>query len=381
MTSTSCSYLWRRLTFSGDGTLRPCCRFQAGSYPLIDANGTDMLQNFNGEYFRGIRRAMLEGRKVSGCEKCYQQESSGTMSLRQVANRDTPAPSILAESVAPSQITSLEVFLGRECNLKCRMCGPVLSSKWHEDAKALGFDLDKMKPDDTDQVERIRPVVAGLTDIKLLGGEPMLTPSHARIMDLLMSEGRPERMRLEYATNVTIFPSDKLLEQWERFDQIQLGLSIDGVGDVNTLVRYPAKWDVIEKNARRYLELARDRKNVRVFLAATAGAYNYHDIPRLLEWWNDLKPQGAGERAFEGISPTVQPEFLSAQIFPLSYKRDLAAKFASTIGANYRGLTDFMMAADRSDLLPLFKSYARDLDRLRKQDTLAMIPELAPLFS
>lgn len=372
-----CNLLWRRLTFSADGTLRPCCRYGAYLDVYPDA-GSDAIAAYDSAYFRDIRRRMLAGERLAGCEKCYQQERSGVTSLRQASNRDNPAPLSPTERIQAAELTSVELFMGRECNLKCRMCMPLLSTKWSEDAKALGYWTIEAPAAAPDPCDRLRPLLKGLRVVKLLGGEPMLTPAHARVLDLLVSEGEPSEIALEYTTNVTLFPGESILARWEKFKSVRIGLSIDGYGRVNSLIRFPSRWSTVEANARRYMDLLPRLRNLRLCLAATAGAYNMHDIPRLVEWWESISP--GPPRAFQFVTPTVQPALFSAQIFPRAYKEELARKFEATLGFEFRGLMDYALAADRTDLLPKFVRRTRELDRLRGQNTLEIIPELAPLF-
>jgi len=98
---------------------------------------TDTLEEiWNSEYLREVRRGMLRGERISACEHCYRMEESGGTSLRQIANRAASesigemARRVVEENAALADPpSSLHLWLGNLCNLKCRMCSPIYSSQ------------------------------------------------------------------------------------------------------------------------------------------------------------------------------------------------------------------------------------------------------------
>src|SRR6185369_6939957 len=80
-TDSFCVHLWNHLRLQSDGEAQVCCIFQGGN---IAHDGTPMtLQRhsleeiWNSDMLRGVRRDMVEGRPVRGCEQCYKEEARG----------------------------------------------------------------------------------------------------------------------------------------------------------------------------------------------------------------------------------------------------------------------------------------------------------------
>jgi len=84
----------------------------------------------------------MAGERISACEHCYRMEDAGSISMRQLANRGSTEMFVgqaremvddrAAEAGPPS---SLHLWLGNLCNMKCRMCSPIYSSQIAADAE------------------------------------------------------------------------------------------------------------------------------------------------------------------------------------------------------------------------------------------------------
>jgi sulfatase maturation enzyme AslB (radical SAM superfamily) len=69
-----------------------------------------------------------------------------------------------------------------------------------------------------------------------------------------------------------------MVPYWEKFERVEIFSSIDGMEDVGHYVRYPAKWDVVEKNIRKIDQLS-DKFLLR--LLYSVNALNVHHLPGL----------------------------------------------------------------------------------------------------
>ena len=72
---TFCVYAWKILQVNRDTTAAPCCTYDGA---IVDARGSAMsIQDrsldeiWNSDDMRRMRRAMVEGKPVGGCVKCY----------------------------------------------------------------------------------------------------------------------------------------------------------------------------------------------------------------------------------------------------------------------------------------------------------------------
>jgi glutamate-1-semialdehyde 2,1-aminomutase len=79
------------------------------------------------------------------------------------------------------------------------------------------------------------------------GGEPFLEPRFAEILDFLIERNVAQNIQLEVTTNGTVI-KERLLERIKRFKSSFLSISLDGIGAVQEYIRYPLKWDKVQKN-------------------------------------------------------------------------------------------------------------------------------------
>ena len=88
------------------------------------------------------------------------------------------------------------------------------------------------------------------------GGEPFLSEvdKQLELLNRYVDSGQSIHMTLHYTTNTQVYPDSKWWSLWENFKEIDIQLSIDGVGNRYEYIRYPAKNTVLLENVDRYLE-------------------------------------------------------------------------------------------------------------------------------
>jgi MoaA/NifB/PqqE/SkfB family radical SAM enzyme len=152
---TMCMYPWNNLEFKPNGTVRPCCLY---SEPLVDNAGEEFNMNQTKSFsvnelymspnMKTLRQDFRDGKKNTGCSKCWNEEAVGKRSDRLLYNwvlRDALLD-IDYESEKTENITSLDLKLGNLCNLSCRICNLTLSSSWAVESIAnLHNEIEKKK--------------------------------------------------------------------------------------------------------------------------------------------------------------------------------------------------------------------------------------------
>lgn len=145
MSSTFCIYPFKSLNITPGGSVKPCCAFMqeiSSGAKSMSVYEHSLPEIWNSDFMREIRRQMISGERLAGCEYCYQQERSGVRSMRAATNEiwtwDLADPAearkqLFAEVVAndyevPNRSEWLELDVGNLCNLKCRMCNSQSSS-------------------------------------------------------------------------------------------------------------------------------------------------------------------------------------------------------------------------------------------------------------
>lgn len=361
-----------------DGRLKPCCRFQMRSSDPTRPHLSNMSLGtaLRSDYFVQIREQMSNGERVEGCKRCYVDEDAGIESYRQIANkryRPEPEPE--------PRLTYVELAFSNECNLKCRMCQPTESRKWNDD----WFELFPDRRDEIRKLEwNLSSSIAEFRDIrylKIVGGEPFLSGQHRQFLLALSETVDLGQVEIDYHTNCTFFPKPEIIERIVRLKRANIRLSIDATGDLAEYIRHGVKWPVIDRVARRWVELSRSYTNVEITVFPTFQVYNAHALLELLEWSAAI---GIAEM---GYSFVCEPSYLAVETLPREYRERLAGIYAAAslvdLPRAYHDAVQYLRKRLEShSSAPLeqwreFANFDRALSLRRRQDLEAVAPELA----
>ncbi len=267
---------------------------------------------WNGKSMREIRKKMLTGKKVENCQRCYNFEAIGKISIRNWRNQQwlgsssksrVPILNKVRKSskndykTTPPEI--LDISFGNLCNLQCRMCGPENSSKiqneleqlskqYKKEMSYLSVDLEMLKKSknwykNSRFLENVYRWTPDLKEILFIGGEPVLIKEVWELIEYIKKNGYAKNIALQMNINCTYVPK-KLLDAFNHFKKVILRLSIDGYKEVQEYIRYPSKWEVIEKNVMSILK--EKNKNTEVVIYPTLQIYNIFNITELFQWAN-----------------------------------------------------------------------------------------------
>ena len=237
MSKYACALLWTHAAVNMDKKMKPCCRFRRPeepdySYPLL-SDGFN--KGFHGSTFENIRKRMLAGEALPECKKCLDRESVGLSSMRTEYNEKYQ--DYIGKNI--DKLKYLEIGFSTHCNLSCRMCDETSSStihkiKYPKQHVELDFGLD---------VNDIDIDISELDEIKIVGGEPMMSPSHVQFLDKLLHEHNDlSKLQITYHTNCTVRPSKHVIDFWRKVGRVHLSLSIDGFGRTNEIQRAGSTW-------------------------------------------------------------------------------------------------------------------------------------------
>lgn len=241
MTDKFCKLLSNAVSFripgdSGALTFNPCCLYN------------DYLP-FHETLFNRARKKFLEATDfLPGCSKCELKEKTHGKSLRTFSNESIP-------SNIGDSIYKLEVVLDTTCNAACIQCGADQSSLWRKQMlenspnKVYHIQPEEQIDKKIDDIAKIVDL-SKLKDVHFWGGEPLITDTHLKMIERL---GDPKDITLRYTTNSSIFPDDKVLKIWEKFKQVFIGVSIDGIDDKFHYIRWPLAWGKAKRNLESFL--------------------------------------------------------------------------------------------------------------------------------
>jgi MoaA/NifB/PqqE/SkfB family radical SAM enzyme len=295
-----CNVPWKEVHINADGSYHSC-----GAQPNT-IHGTPAAAKYNvhvmtipewinGEHQRAARANKLAGIAEPLCNMCYAEDELGSSSKRVKENHKSGINPLnfyktfrksQFENVAPS-INSVHISLGNECNLACKMCSPTASSKIAVQDIRLGTFRGPARMNWTeDQAawEHVTSYVCGLKDLQfvhLIGGEPLLNPRFEQLIDLLLAAGRTD-IYLGFTTNGTVF-NESLMLKLNAFRHVDVGVSIECIGELNELIRPGAKTQTVLDNIDLYLK-HRKPAHVYVTVRAVPSALSVHTLDELYKW-------------------------------------------------------------------------------------------------
>ena len=333
-----CVLPWSRISIKPNGTYRLCCNsdpnMKTGNTVLNDENGrplhvsqSDWETVFNTDIMKSVRRTMLAGKWPAECVNCQIRHENGIPALNS-GSRVTLAKAVESEnypgyvqakaftqqdggiSLDNFPCSDMDLRFGNLCNLKCVMCGPRSSNSWYNDYKALwGMDYffeDRIYESDKGKINgkpnsnknrkpnknvfnwsenpilwlQIEKNLINTRKVYITGGEPLLIKAHFNFLKKCIEKNVAKKIMVSYNSNLTYIP-DKVWELWKHFKQIEIGISLDGLGRINDFIRFPSEWNQIEKNFKK-LDIAEG--NFIPNIHTTLSSLNIWHLPEFIEY-------------------------------------------------------------------------------------------------
>ena len=243
---TFCLAPWVSIHTWPDGKVFPCCLWNSRD-PVGNVNAQSLEEIWNNEKMKKIRRSFLKGKKLKSCDRCFHLEDTVDQSYRQRINKDhKDKMHYVNETNQDGSLNIMnlhlwDVRISNFCNFKCRSCGLGLSSSWYSDSKALGEKVDKALININDKasfMDMLEPHYNCVDEIYFAGGEPLIMPEHYQILDRLLELGRTD-VNIRYSTNFSklTYKGKHIFDYWKHFPNLELYISIDGVGKIGEYVR------------------------------------------------------------------------------------------------------------------------------------------------
>ena len=252
-----------------------CCR---SSIPVTKLE--DLKDFATDPGYQAIRNKMLSGEKIAHCSQCYDLESAGLPSARQIetvewANR--LGLEQLDDLIKIKDPVYFEVRASNKCNLQCRMCNPQNSHLIDQEYKKIGL-IEHNSPSSIKHVVGFEIVnYDSAQKIYIAGGEPTVMPEFYEFLDRCIEERQTQKEILVNTNGTNI--NGRFKKQLTHFQNLQFIFSIDGLQDLNYYIRWPSDWDKIIENWK-YL---RDQGH-KVFVNTAISIYNINRLHELFSW-------------------------------------------------------------------------------------------------
>lgn len=396
---TFCIYPWMHLHAYPTGAAYPCCHSEM-PYSIGDCRTNTLKEIWNSPGQRQLRLDMLNEKPNPVCNRCYEQEDSGFFSGRRSANKHHGHHVSRTNQTQPDgtleqfEMTYWDIRFSNLCNLKCRSCGHIFSSQWYQDqAKLAGGDwkdrntvLNYAGRTETDMWEQLEPHLDYVEQIYFAGGEPLLMEEHYNILEQLVKKKRFD-VRLIYNTNFTHtdLKGRSVFEYWRQFEKVSVGASLDGMAHPAEYIRKGTQWYDVVKNRH---EMIRVCPQVDFYISPTLSILNAWHLPDFHKEWTSAGLISAQDL---NINILQDPPHYRIDIAPSEYKQQLEAKYLRHLDwmsdrdplqratRGFRSAITFMNAIDNSHLINKFWKKTHELDAIRNENILDVLPELAAL--
>lgn len=395
-----CIYPWIHIHAYPTGAAYPCCHAEMPC--SIGSTRESTLESiWNDAPMRELRTRMLAGQKSSTCTRCYEQEASGFFSGRQSANKHHGHHIAKTDAtqedgtVEKMELTYWDIRFSNLCNLRCRSCGHIFSSQWYQDqAKLAGPEwklansvLNYAGRDSLDMWTQLEPHLDYVEQIYFAGGEPLLMEEHYRILEELVKRGRFD-VRLIYNTNFTHtdLKGRSVFDYWRQFDSVSVGASLDASGSAAEYIRKGTTWADVVRNRQEMIASCPD---VDFYISPTLSILNAWHLPDFHREWVT-----AGLIRAQDLNVNIlqDPMFYRIDIATQEYKDQLEQKYRDHIAwlksagdplgratQGWESAITFMNATDNTHLIDTFWRRTNELDDIRSEQCLDVLPELAAL--
>lgn len=257
--TSKCAAFWKHTNIRNSNKIYPCCRYKI---PVATFDG-DVEGILHSEAYQKLR----ESEYLEGCAKCYYEESQGKQSLRQRFNEEYDTDTV--------ELKYLELGLDNICNLTCDGCFGDFSSEWakiEQPNKTNEYHIRSTKD--------FNNVPTSVDKILFLGGEPLMTKRHLKVLELVKHK---HRTSITYNTNGTFLLDIETQKMFKQFKKIDFILSIDGYGKLNDTVRSGSDWNDILKFISQVKELKLD-----LSVNSVLHINNWQGIVELEQFINEL---------------------------------------------------------------------------------------------
>jgi organic radical activating enzyme len=299
-----------------------CCNLDVSKIQTPDANFTE------------LKKTMEAGQVHPACYRCANEEKTGGNSerVRNIITRDWETlNNFVAEKNCKDH--ELRIMFSSLCGLACRSCASVTSSTY--DLVVKGDKKNTIPVVDLSTKEsywtQITNTIQNRIDhcnsfsIRLLGGEPLLQPGAIKLLNWLIQNKLQKKVIIELSTSLASNFDKELLNCLVQFPVINFSLSIDSVGENYTYVRWPAKFEKIERNFNSLLEFAHSTPGTQhtYLISPVFSLNNIFYLPDYLDYWYDWFETHSGKFVIGGSSLTANMMHIDFQALPIKYRSAL----------------------------------------------------------
>ena len=318
-----CGAKWYNATiWLGHGGTTSCHHPPAHQIDLEEIK-TNPSAIHNTRHKKKMRQMMQEGTRPKECEYCWKIEDMGKDADGNEPVSDRTYKTVIYEdddlntiaTLDPQfdvNLKTLEIAFDRTCQLACSYCNPAFSSTWVKDIRTNGgyqgiksdarghFIDDAPYAEPFDQGED-NPYVDAfwkwwpelskeLEEIRVTGGEPLMTPSIYKLFDWFKETDDPNKHKMRLAINSNLMAKEPLLNKFidatQYIEHFHVYTSCEAFGAQAEYIRDGLEWETWTKQFERF---ATEGRYEGVHMMMTINALCLDTITEFWDWTLSMK--------------------------------------------------------------------------------------------
>lgn len=392
---TFCMFPWIHLYVNTDGEAYPCCTTKYEN-PIGNVRDSSLVELWNNEKMREVRKKLLAGEHIEGCSNCYKHESTGSggFSFRNFANNEFGQHfDLINETLEDGYLPGMnlkyfDVRFSNLCNFKCRTCGDMFSSTWAAESFKQGYGqfngLIHASNSDPNLLEQFKPHLGNLEMLYFAGGEPLITPEHYEILEYLIDNDSTD-VTLRYNTNCSrlTFKDKNVLDLWNKFKKVEVYGSLDSFGVRAEYMRHGTVWSNILSNLNL---IKQSCPSVSISFNCVVGVFN---VLTVTEFLNHLHDEGLVDWDTTTCSfyKLINPDYYNLNnLLSVELKTEAKQKIKNWLdthpdGPIRTGLMDIYHFIQENEppqqmWQEKFKQFTQHFDKIREESLVTSFPEL-----
>ena len=337
-------------------------------YNQFNASRDSILDLWNSDYYKHIRKEMLNNNKLDRCNRCWYAEDNGLHSMRESTNQEYFRKHTQEDGTLDIMPSDLELHFGNVCNLSCKMCSTQFSHM-------IGKELLKMGEKDPDFLQWVKKesglvnnwtseldivynwykndkikketfeiVSKHVTNLVVIGGEPTIIPEFYELLEHCENQNTLRDKKVVVTTNLTN-TNPKFTKWLPNMREFIIHASVDGIGERNEYIRHPSKWESIRRSLDFYIKIIRENKKGVISWNPAIQTLNIDqlvDMVNYFEQYDDVSN-------YSWISNVKSPIICDYDHAPFEWKKNVADKIMSKLETinNARNKKEILQHAKR----------------------------------
>jgi len=265
LSKTFCLAPWIHAFQAPNGERRLCCHAQEFTKESITWSQESSFEEYwNSEALKKIRLLMIKGlAPTHECHACLHKEATLMPPYETYNFARDKEDELLAQTSEVGELKALPLSLDyrirNQCNLSCRTCNSLYSSKIEAKTKELNLlnqSFDQSAAQRATQEWRKIVKESSIELAYFAGGEAFIQSDHFEDLRILKEENDPKKIVLNYNTNLA-FPLERIFKEEQllrSFKSVNLAVSIDGYGESGEFIRDGLSWHRFYQNIQKIRE-------------------------------------------------------------------------------------------------------------------------------